>query len=324
MAIVANTFTTFDAKGIREDLSNIISRVAREDTPLISNIGKESVSNTFFEWQVDDLATASSTNVQLEGDDIASFEAVTPTVRVGNWTSIGRKTIVITGTHEKVEKAGRKSEMAYQVAKKGLELRRDFEALFTASNVAGTGGTTTTARKTGSLLNWVKTNTSRGAGGADPATTTTPTGVRTDGTQRNITENLFKEVLQKIYSSGGKTDMVMVGPVNKQNISAKFAGVVQNRREAGKGPATIIGAVDFYLGDFGGVSIAPSIYQRERDCWFIDSNELAMATLRPYQVMDLAKTGDADKKLLLMEAGLKVNNEKAHGLLADLTTTLIP
>ncbi len=76
MAIVANTFTRYSAIGIREDLSNVIYNISPEETPFISNIGRENVKNTYFEWQTDSLAAASASNAALEGDDVSSFTAV--------------------------------------------------------------------------------------------------------------------------------------------------------------------------------------------------------------------------------------------------------
>ena len=110
MAIVTNTFTTFDAKGIREDLSNVITNIAPEETPFMSNIGRETISNSLYEWQTDTLAAAAA-NKQLEGDDVTSFDAVTATVRMQNYAQISRKTIVLSATEETVNKAGRRSEL---------------------------------------------------------------------------------------------------------------------------------------------------------------------------------------------------------------------
>jgi len=128
MAIVGNTYTRYSAIGIREDLSNVIYNISPEETPFISNIGRESVKNTYFEWQTDSLAAASASNAALEGDDISSFTAVTPTSRVGNYTQISTKNVIISGTLEAVDKAGRRSEMTYQLAKLGSELKRDMES----------------------------------------------------------------------------------------------------------------------------------------------------------------------------------------------------
>src|SRR5256885_9712965 len=140
MTILTNTTTTFDIKGIREELSNIIYNISPEDTPCMSNAGRESVENTLFEWQRDTLAAAVSTNAQIQGDDISSFNAVTATVRMGNRTQISSKPIIVADTVEAVSKAGRKSELAYQIAKRSAEIKRDIETNILANVGADAGG----------------------------------------------------------------------------------------------------------------------------------------------------------------------------------------
>ena len=315
MAIIGNTFTRYSAIGIREDLSNVIYNISPEETPFISNIGRESVKNTYFEWQTDSLAAASAANAALEGDDIGSFTAVTPTSRVGNYTQISTKNVVISGTLEAVDKAGRRSEMTYQLAKLGSELKRDMEAALLA-NQSPVAGNTTTARRTAGLPAWIKTNTSFGTGGADTA----GVAARTDGTQRAFTEALLKTVIQKVWTAGGTPKMLMVGPFNKVAASG-FTGIATRFRDVPAGQqAQIIGAADVYVSDFGTVNIVPNRFQRDRDAFVVDPDYASLAVLRPIQKMDLAKTGDAEKALLLVEYGLKVNNEAAHGIVADLTT----
>jgi Family of unknown function (DUF5309) len=316
MAIVGNTFTRYSAVGIREDLSNVIYNISPEETPFISNIGRESVKNTYFEWQTDSLAAASASNAALEGDDISSFTAVTPTARVGNYTQISTKNVVISGTLEAVDKAGRRSEMTYQLAKLGSELKRDMESALLA-NQSPVAGNTTTARRTAGLPAWIKTNTSFGTGGADTA----GVAARTDGTQRAFTEALLKTVIQKVWTAGGTPKMLMVGPFNKVAASG-FTGIATRFRDVPAGQqAQIIGAADVYVSDFGTVNIVPNRFQRDRDAFVVDPDYASLAVLRPIQKMDLAKTGDAEKALLLVEYGLKVNNEAAHGIVADLTTS---
>jgi len=246
MTIVTNTFTTFSAKGIREDLSNVIANISPEETPFMSNIGRESVTNTLFEFQTDVLAAAAA-NAQLEGDDISSFDAVVATVRVQNYCQISRKTIVLSATEEVVNKAGRRSELAYQIAKRSSELKRDQEFNM-LQNTAANAGSTSTARVTGSVLAFLKTNTSVGSGGANPSYTTLPNSTRTDGTQRAFTEVILKDVIQKVWSSGGVPKILMVGPVNKQRVSG-FTGIASSRFniDGGAKPATLIGAVDIYV-----------------------------------------------------------------------------
>jgi hypothetical protein len=320
MTIVTNTFTTFSAKGIREDLSNVIANISPEETPFMSNIGRESVTNTLFEFQTDVLAAAAA-NAQLEGDDISSFDAVVATVRVQNYCQISRKTIVLSATEEVVNKAGRRSELAYQIAKRSSELKRDQEFNM-LQNTAANAGSTSTARVTGSVLAFLKTNTSVGSGGANPSYTTLPNSTRTDGTQRAFTEVILKDVIQKVWSSGGVPKILMVGPVNKQRVSG-FTGIASSRFniDGGAKPATLIGAVDIYVSDFGNVSVVPNRFMRERDALVLDPDYAKMVVLRPYQQIELAKTGDADKRLLLVEFGLKITAEDAHGIAADLTTT---
>lgn len=319
MAIITNTYQTFQAKGIRESLSDVISNIAPTEVPLLSNAGSESVKNTFFEYQIDTLNSVDLNNSFVEGDDVSAFDSASPTTRVGNYVQIFRKAIVSADTLESVDKAGRKSEMSYQVAKRAKELRRDMESIF-CSNQGAAAGTTSTPRKSASLLAYIKTNTNMGATGANPTYTNIPTATRTDGTQRAFTEAILKDVVQQMWKNGAECDMLMVGPVNKQRVST-FTGISAQRTETGKKAATIIGAADVYLSDFGSLSIVPSRFMRERDALFLDSNFVSIATLRPYQVKDLAKTGDAEKKLLIAEMGLKVINEAALGIAADLSTT---
>ena len=320
MAIVTNTFTTFDAKGIREDLSNIITNIAPEETPYMSNVGRESISNSLFEWQTDTLATAAA-NKQLEGDDVTSFDSVTATVRLQNYAQISRKTIVLSATEETVNKAGRRSELAYQIAKRSAELKRDQEFSMLNGAVAAAGNTTT-ARGTASLQAFIKTNYDMQTNGANPTYTTVPTGARSDGNVRTFTETILKNVIQQVWTSGGTPKILMTGPVNKQRVSG-FSGIASARYNLNGGdrPATIIGAADIYVSDFGQVQVVPNRFQRERDAFVIDPDYAKVTTLRPYQQVELAKTGDAEKRMLIVEWGHKVLAENAHGIAADLVTS---
>ena len=326
MSQTANTFDTFAAKGIRESLSNVIYNISPEETPFMSNIGRENVKNTYFEWQTDSLAAASTTNAQVEGDDVSSYDSTAATTRIGNYTQVSRKTVLISGTLESVDKAGRRSELAYQLAKRSAELKRDMESIMLTNQAAaaGSAGVSTALRKTGSLLAFLKSNTDKGTGGADPVYTAKPDATRTDATDANLrtfSETILKSVIQKVWAAGGTPKILMVGPVNKQRVSG-FAGIAEIRREVtGNKPGVIIGAADVYVSDFGAVSVVPNRFQRERDAFVLDPEYASVAFLRPFQTVELAKTGDAEKRMILVEWGLKVNTEAAHGLAADLTTT---
>ena len=227
MSIIANTFLKYDAKGVREDLSNIITMISPETRPFMSNMTKSrSVTNTFFEWQTDDLGAAAA-NHHLEGDDLASFTAVTPTTRLGNFTQISRRDFIVSDTMSALDLAGRRAEVAYQISLAGKRLANDMEHNLCGLNHAAVAGNSTTARKTAPLAAFIKTNTSRGTGGANP---TVSGGVvnaaATDGTQRSMSEGMLKTVLQGIFSNGGNPEFVMVGPHVKTVISVASAALL--------------------------------------------------------------------------------------------------
>ena len=317
MAIATNTFTTYTAKGIKEDLSSVISNISPEETPFVSNVGKGTISNTTFDWQTDSLSAAGA-NAQLEGDE-TSYDAVVATVRLQNFAQISRKSVVISGTEEKVNKAGRKSELAYQIAKRGAELKRDIE-FSCLNNQGAVAGDATTARKSASLQAYLKTNTNKASDGDDPVYTTIPTDVRTDGTARAFTETILKDVIQQVWTEGGTPKILLVNSFNKQAASG-FAGIAGSRfNVTGAQPSTIVASADIYVSDFGNVSIVPSRFQKASDAFVLDPEYASIDYLRPYQVMEMARTGDAEKRLMLTEWALRVHTEKAHGIAADLTT----
>ena len=318
MTIIANTFTSFDAKGIREELANVISNIAPEETPFTSNVGSENVSNTFFEWQIDDLSAVDTTAI-IDGDDVASFDATTATVRVGNYTQIRRRSMIIADNLGFQDLAGRNDEVAYQLAKRGKEIKRDLETIYTG-NTARSAGSASAGRVTAGLGAWISTNVNKAGDGTNP-TAVDGSDARNDGTQRDFTEAMLKDVMQKAYTEGGNPSVLMVGPYNKTVVSG-FAGIAAQRYQAPTdGPTTIIGAADVYLSDFGALTVVPNRFSRERDAWCLDTEYASIATLRPIQKVDLARTGDAEKSMLICETGVKISNEKGHGLIADLNVS---
>ena len=326
MAQISNTFSSFDAVGIREDLANVIYDLAPQETPFISNISSESVSNTTFEWQTDSLAAANSANAAIDGDDISSFTAVTATVRPSNRTQILRKTFVIADNLQFQDLAGRNSEIAYQITKQGKELKRDMEAVMTA-NVIPAAGSSSAARRTGGLSAWLATNSSSntassGTAGANPVLTAgIPTTAQTEATnKRTCTEALLKDVVSNCWTNGGTPSLVMCGANLKQVISG-FAGIAAQRYQAPAGPTTIVGAADIYVSDFGELSIVPNRFSPTRNVFVLDPEYAGMGILRDIQTQELAKTGDASKYMMLFEGGLIMKNEKAHGAIYDCDDT---
>jgi len=321
MGVFTGTYQTYAAKGLREQLSDVIYDISPMDTPFVSMGGREKIAGKLFEWQTDSLAAAVSTNAQIEGDDITSSTAPSATTRVGNYAQISYKHFVISATQEVVDKAGRRSEIAYQVAKKGNELKRDIEKM-ALENLAGDAGGASTARVTAGLGSWVYSNDDVGTSGGLDSFTGIPAAARTEGTQRAFTETILKSVLSLVWTSGGDPRYLMVGPFNKQAVSA-FDGQAThtwNMNEKTK-PMSIVGAADVYVSDFGFVNVIPNRFQRERDGWVLDPEYYSIGYLRPFKVEKLAKTGDAEKRMVVVEWGLKVKNEAALGLAADLSTS---
>ena len=313
MAQPSNTFDTYDSVGEREDLSDVIYNISPTDTPFLSSAAKVKATAVLHEWQTDSLAAASTSNAVIEGDE-ATLDATTATTRLSNSCQIMDKTVVITGTQEAVDKAGRASEIAYQVAKRAKELKRDLEAMLTTNNAEVTGNATT-AREMGSLRAWVATNDVMGTSGTSGGTGDT---AATDGTQRAFTEAQLKSVIKSVWNEGGDPSMIMVGPFNKQKLSG-FTGN-STRFDAGA-DATLYTSVDVYASDFGQLQVVPNRFSRDRDAYVLDMNYFAIAFLRDFSMHELAKTGDSEKRQLLVEATLESRNEKASGLVADLTTS---
>jgi hypothetical protein len=318
MSAITNTYQTYQAKGLREDLTSLISNISPKETPFMSAIGNGGRAKAVLhEWQTDALAAAVTTNAQIEGDDIATFGAMTPTVRLGNYAQISRKLIIVSDTNEVVDKAGRDSEMAYQTAKAAAELKRDLETTC-LSNQPASAGNSTTARKTAGLIPFLFTNTDFGGSGVDPVYTTLPDDDRTDGTLRTTTELMLKTVISSAWGEGASPNLIFVNSEQKVVISG-FDGEYAKTFDTSKvKPGAIIAAADVYVSDFGTLSVVPDRFMRQRDMFVIDPAYASMVFLRPYKTVKLAKTGDAEKKMLIVEWLLKVHNEKAHAAVYDL------
>jgi hypothetical protein len=334
MAVIADTFTTYDAIGIREDLSDLISDISPTTTPFQSNIGSRDADNTYFEWQTDSLATASGTPV-VEGQDLSAFTAITPTVRLGNYCQINMADFIISGTEQKVNKAGRASEVGYQAAKAAKELKRNVEVAALLNGVGAVVGATATARVTAGFPGWLKSNVVENAATKPSYSGSTPTGAAQVWKSFDIpvafTEAMLKSTMQSCYENGGEPSMLMVGPFNKTSVSA-FSGIASSRYNVdGAEPSVIIGAADIYVSDFGNLSVVPNRFftsvidegagtLMNNWAFLIDPDEVKLASLRPYSIESLARTGDADKRMALTEWGLQVNNEAAHGVVAGITS----
>ena len=322
MAVVTNTFQSPSAKGNRETLSDVVSRITPEDTPIYSLIEKESCKGTHPEWETDDLA-APADNVQLEGDEYA-FGATTPAVRVGNYTQILRKDGIISGTQDATDNAGNVEQVRYQKLKKAVELKKDVEYSIVTANASVAGAT----RKSGSLSTWLTTNVSRGATGANGGYSSGSglTVAPTNGTLRTFTKALLDATMQLGYTSGANFRHLVVSPYIK-SVFVTFmsdANVASFRYAAASGKDnTIIANADVYEGPFGKVMVHPNRVMAgaaglARNAFLIDTEYLSWGWFRKIaEDKEVAKTGDAKKFVMLGEGALKVSNEKGLGVVAD-------
>jgi hypothetical protein len=316
VAAITNTFSTATAIGQREDLSDKIFDITPEETVLLSALGRDKSEAIYTEWQQDALPARRTTSYP-EGDDVSSFAAITPTVRIGNYQQIARREWLISNSLEEVNKAGRRSEMAYQKTREMVALRLDIENFLTANQ----GASSASPRYSAGMGAWVKTNVSLGAGGGNPVYTNTPTAARTDGTQRTFSKTQVDAVMQLCWDNGAQPKMVLVGSFNKRQFST-FTGIASQQVQInGPKQTFIVGGASVYVSDFGNLVVVPNRNQRARDAWFVDTNYVKVSFLRNPMYKELATTGDAEKRMIVAEFCLKVLHEKALGLVADLTTS---
>ena len=311
MAKVTNAFDTYSATSDREQLSDVIYNISPQTTPFMSSIGKNSIKNVVFDWQSESLPTASGAG-NLEGFEL-SRAASTATTRNSNVAMISKRDATVTGSQQASDPAGKKSEMAHQLAIMSKALKRDMETALCQKG-AKTTGNATTARVTGGFESWITSNDSRGTNGASTGGGAAPT----DGTQRALTETLLKDVLELCFTNGGEPSMAICGPVNKQKISG-FTGRSSARQMIDAN--TVEASVSIYASDFGELKIVPSNFSRERSLLLVDPDFAKVSFLRDFETVDIATIGDAVTKMIVVEYGLEVSNEAAHGIVADLTTS---
>lgn len=314
MAQPSNTFDSYDAVGIKESLEDVIYNVSPEDTPFYSKAKKVKASNTYYEWQTDSLR-ASGANAHIEGDNTTG-EARSATSRLGNYTQIFKNAVVVPDSDEGLSKAGRASEIAYQVLKIAKEQKLDIEkALF--DNNARVAGNSSTARELAGVPAWLVTNTSAGVGGADA--TGDGTDARTDGTQEVFSQARFDSVMQAIWESGGKPDTVYLSAF-QMNKALGFTGNNNQRSSVQAGDAKVIKSLDVYVTPWGTVEFMPSRENRARDVFIMQDDMWSVAVLRPTKNVALAKTGDNTTRQVTTELTLVCKNEKASGGVFDNTT----
>lgn len=319
MAAVSNTVLTTAAVGNREEIDDFVAMITPTDTPIYTMLGKGKCDSKHPEWEFETLDTPGD-NAQPEGNEF-TFNSVAAPTRPGNYTQIFTKTFTFSGSQQAVDNAGNAEKKAHEMMKKGKAVKKDIEF----SILSNTASTNSDPRRSGGLPTWMTTNVSRGSGGSSGGFSSGVTTTETTGTLRAWTKALTDTVLQSIYTAGGNITTGVVSPYNK-GVFATFmsdANVANQRHPVQAGQKiSIIGTADIYESPWGPVNIvadrvmAGSASLARRN-WFLDPEYAKWLSLRPIQEVEVAKTGDRESGVLLHEGTLKIVNEAAHGVIAD-------
>lgn len=304
---MATNFKTYDQVGIKEDISDVISNIAPTATPFQSVIGSESINNTVYQWQEDDLATVAA-NAAVEGADGSDADLTATTMR-SNYTQIMNKTIKVSATADVVSTYGRAKETAYQLSKKSAELKREFEYALIGQAQNATVGSTSVARKFGNV--W-----GQSVGGV--ATISSATTV-TNSTPAALTEAMVLSVNQKMYEAGAEGSYIMIKPADSL-IVAGFAAASGRTRDFEVG-TKVVNVVDIYVSPFGTQKVVLNRFMKADSALVFDPANWKKTVLRPFSRTLLAKTGDAERHFIVGEFGLKHTNVKASGAITGLTGT---
>ncbi len=322
MAVPTNTVQTYAQVGIREDLSDIIYDISPMDTYFFSNADRLTAKNTRHEWQTDALTAPNGDNAYIEGDDF-SAQAYTATTRIANICQISRKDVIVSRTSNKVNTAGRKQELAYQLVRKGKELKRDIETAC-VQNKAATVGAAASARVSASVETWIHSGAHVKGTSQTTASTTAPVAglastIGVDGTAEAFTEVELKAALQQAWSAGGETDVILLGPTLKSKLD-QFTGIATRFRNVAAGQqADIVGAADVYVSDFGSHKVVLSRYMRASVVLCLDMEMWGIAWLDPIQMQDIAKSGDSEKRLIVGEWTVVAKSPLANAKLTNMT-----
>lgn len=320
MSAPTAAYAAYNQVGIREDLGDIIYNIAPMDTYFFSKCGRNKATNVLHEWQTDTLDTASSTNKFIEGDDF-SAQTVNPTTRLKNYCQIARKDFVITRTASNQKAAGRTEEIAYQTMLKGKALKRDIEShLLSKEN--SSAGSSASPRSAGAVETWIYTVNDVSA--SNVTTNTTPAPVSglpatagTDGSATAFVEADMRKALLQAWSQGGETDVILLSPTLKNKLDA-FTGQATRFRnvEAGE-QAEIIGSADVYVSTYGSHKIVTSRWCRASVVLMLDMSTWAVAWLDPIQMVEIAKSGDSEKRMIVGEYTLEARAPTANTKLTN-------
>lgn len=293
---------------IREDLADSIYDISPEETPFLSNLKRVAVDNTFFEWQTDSLADV-TTAVAAEGAQ-ASFTGTNDTVRVGNRTEIIERTAETSGTVAAVDNAGMSKQMAYQIIRRGKEIKRSTEHHLVGIHQAQVSGL---SRKTASFAAWTSGSSDVGDGSTG---TGIGTGLPTPGTPRTFDETLLGNVVDALFTAGGNPNVIMAPASQKRKLTG-FSGNADEVKHANT-DMKIINSVSIYVSDYTTMAVVPNRFLKTTDVLVYEKDMWCLGVLRPMQNKEISRIGDSDRRQVLQECGLMAKNGESSGAIFNL------
>lgn len=297
------TFQTYTLIGAKEDISDIISNISPTKTPFQSMIGKEKVTQKYFQWQEDSLRSVAA-NAQVEGGDPTDITVAVTTMRNG-YTQIFWESVKVAGTVDATSTYGRAKESAYQMSKSAAAVKRDLEHALVGVTTSAGAGDATNGRTLGSAVSQVATGNV----------------VTTGGTTKALDETHLVTCLQDVYTAGADPSIIMVTPSNSVVVAAfsEASGRYRVVSTPADNAHKIINVVNLYISPFGEQKVVLNRFLVAKYTLVFDPAMWSLVTLRPWTREVLAKTGDAYRQMIVGEFSLKHKNQSASGAVHDHT-----
>lgn len=295
------TYTTYDMVGRKEDVSDIITDISPTDTPFFTMVKPETVDDRVFYWQEDELDPPAN-NAKVEGHD-PNDATLSPTTMRSNTCQILEKTFKISRTSDRVAKYGRKKETAYQLGKKLKEIKRDLEKAMIGVDNASVTGNNSTAREMSSISQMISTTVDAGSNTTDP-----------------LTESKLLELGQTCFENGSDPTVFMIKPADSLLV-ANFAAATGRNREI-RQERKIVNVVDFYISPFSGedgYKVVVNRWNLSTHAFLIDPTMFRVNVLDPFQREVLAKTGDAQRHMIVGEYSCSHKNFADSGMITGLS-----
>lgn len=308
----------------REDLTDVLTILAPEETPVLSSASKTKASSTFVEWTVDKLADPVSTGIS-EGADVTAFtDKFASRARLGNYVQKFRRDYMVSDLQEAVDSVG-PAKVAQAEAKAIREIKRDIEKTLLSDNDRSAEDGAGTPYKLRGLGRWI--------GGSDsdvPSDYRTPAGsVSTAGA--NLTETQLNTLIRSVYEQIGSTqNLTLVADTNLRTQISDFARFANGTTDAGTdqyirtvntdmGNSTIKLSVEIYQSDFGTVTIVNSNPKCSNDTTNLDEGYLVnpeyygIHDLIPMGSTRLPNMGGGERGYVDCSLTLGVYHPAAHG-----------